>query len=190
MNRNVWKLVMLLVVVAVLAGSGVAVSSGGPQERLASQVRIYGGGTYGPCFAGGAFCLAAERSLAIDVHIEGGGMGAVYGDWENGVAGQFVNKGEVTCARIDGDVAIVGGRITFATNPAFVGLAFVAYFKDHGSVASTAPDEASIAFLGPNDGQPGDFPLSFPASCPASPFGDDVAPALWTPLRGNVVVQN
>ena len=184
------KLAMVFVGVAVLVGSGLALSSGGPNERLASQVRIYGGGTYGPCFAGGAFCLAAERSFAIDVHVEGGGAGAAYGDWENGVAGGFVNKGQVTCARIDGDVAIVGGLITSATNPAFVGWAFVHYFKDHGSVASTTPDEVSVAFLGPNDGQPGDFPPSFPASCPAVPFGDDLAPALWAPLRGNTVVQN
>jgi hypothetical protein len=183
------KLVALLFLTVALAATGVALSSGGPNQKLASETRVYGGGTFGPgCVTDPLqFCMPTERSFAIDAHVEGGGSGAAYGTWEYGqTGGPSHMKGDITCVTVVGNTAIVGGFVTQSERSDVIGLAFAAYVRDNGTTTSTTPDQASVGWFAP----PGDWPASFPQTCPASgAFGVDIAPPLWFNVHGDVVVQ-
>lgn len=187
------KLMLMLLAVAALAGTGAALSAGGPNERLTAQARVYGGGSFGPACVTTpfSFCLPNSRSFAIDAHVEGHGSGAAYGTWEYGPArGPWHIRGDITCVQVVGDTAIAGGWVTESERPELVGLAFAAYVRDNGTQASGTPDQASIGWFGTNDGAAGDFPPSFPQTCPASgAFEDGSAPPVWFDVSGDVVVQ-
>lgn len=187
------KLVPLLFVAVALVATGAALSSGSPNERLASQTRIYGGGTFGPACVSEPFqfCLPNERSFAIDAHVEGHGNGAAYGTWEYGPTnGPWHVRGDITCVTVVGNAAIAGGYVTESERPELVGLAFAAYERDSGTPASHMRDQASIGWFGTSDGLPGDFPTSFPQQCPASgSFDAATAPPVWFDVNGDVVIQ-
>lgn len=180
------KLVPILFLLAALAATGVALSSGGPNEKLVSQTRLYGGGTFDGCATVELpFCLPQARSFALDAHVEGHGDGAAYGTWEYGPAnGPWHIRGEIRCVKVVGNTALVGGVVTESDRPDVVGLTFATYVRDNGTQSSGAPDQASIGWFGD------DFPGSFPETCPASGvLGIDVAPPVWFDLNGDVVVQ-
>jgi hypothetical protein len=78
----------------------MAMSSGGPNQKLASQTRVYGGGTFS------FFNGAVTRALAVDAHVDGGGSGAAYGAWEYGPPNRLWHgRGDITCDAA-GDVVI------------------------------------------------------------------------------------
>ena len=186
------KLAPLLFVLVALAATGVALSSGGPNEKLVSQARMYGGGAFGGCATVEVpFCLPQSRSFALDAHVEAHGDGAAFGTWEYGPAdGPWHLRGDITCAKVVGNTAIIGGWVTESERPELVGLAFATYVRDNGTQASGAHDQASIGWFGEADGLEGDFPTSFPQTCPPSgAFGIDVAPPVWFDVSGDIVVQ-
>ena len=105
------KLVPLLFVAVALTATGVALSSGSPNDRLASQLRVYGGGQF-------AFPNGVERSFAIDDHVDGHGAGAAYGTWEYGPPdGPWHIRADITCTTVAGSTAVVGGTITSSEIP-------------------------------------------------------------------------
>ena len=175
------KLVPVLFVAVALTATGVALSSGSPNDRLASQTRVFGGGQF-------AFPNGVERSFAIDDHVDGHGAGAAYGTWEYGPPdGPWHVRADITCTTVAGSTAIVGGTITSSEIPDFVGLAFLTYLRDDGTPATGARDQASVSYFGTSDGLPGDFPTTFPQTCPDAPFAD--LPPIWGDVSGDVVVQ-
>lgn len=180
------KLAFALVAAATLAGAGMAISSGGPNQRLASQSRAYGGGQFSP------FDGAVTRVFALDAHVDGSGSGsgsgAAYGTWEYGPpGGPWHVRGDVTCVNVVGNVAIVGGWVKDTERPELAGLAFLTYVRDNGTPGTQ--DDASVSWFGGTTGANGDFPTSFPQTCPAdeSAFPDE--PPIWFSLTGDVVVQ-
>jgi hypothetical protein len=183
------KLLLLFVAAAALAGTGagIAGSSAGPNDQLAGQVRIYGGGEFGPgCFTGDTgLCFPDKRSLAVDAHVDGNGNGAAYGSLEYGSPGKTDTLVRITCVNVNGNSAILGGIVTESWNPAFVGLAVIYYVVDNGSVDSATPDQASPANLDPIGAA--DWPADFPYTCPSTP--PPAAPAVYQDLRGDIVVQ-
>jgi hypothetical protein len=187
------KVVSLLFVAVALAATGVALSSGGPNEKLVSRLRVYGGGQFGPGCTNDTitFCLPSSRSFALDAHADGHGNGAVYGTWDYGpTAGPWHISGEITCMKVVGNTAIFGGLVRQSERPELLGLTFAGYVRDNGTPAAGVPDQASIGWFGTSDGMAGDFPTTFPATCPATgAFGADVAPAVWFDLQGDVTIQ-
>lgn len=187
------RIASLLLVVAALAATGAALSSGGPNEKLASQTRIYGGGIFGPgCVSTPLqFCLPNQRSFAIDAHVDGNGSGAAYGNWEYGpTGGPWHIEGQVTCVKVVGNTAIAGGFVTGGTRSDLIGWAFAAYVRDNGTTESATPDQASVGWFAPNDGAAGDWPTWYPQTCPAGgAWPIDMGPPLWFDVSGDVVVQ-
>ena len=178
------RIALALVAAAALAGAGMAISSGGPNEKLASQSRAYGGGQFYP-FGG-----VVTRAFALDAHVDGGGNGAAYGTWDYGPpTGPWHVRGDVTCMKVDGNVAIVGGWVKDSERSDLQGLAFLTYVRDNGTPGDGAQDEASVSWFGGTSGTNGDFPTSFPQTCPAGVNSFTDEPAIWFPLTGDVVVQ-
>jgi hypothetical protein len=178
------KIALALVAAAALAGAGMAISSGGPNEKLASQSRAYGGGQFW-------FPNGVARAFALDAHVDGNGGGAAYGTWEYGPpTGPWHVRGDITCMTIDGNVAIVGGWVRDTERSDLAGLAFLTYVRDNGTPGSGAQDEASVSWFGGTTGTAnGDFPTSFPQTCPAGVGAFADTPPSWFPLVGDVVVQ-
>ena len=138
------KLAFALVAAAALLVAGMAISSGGPNQKLASQSRAYGGGQFSPFGA-------VTRMFALDAHVDGNGSGAAYGTWEYGPpGGPWHVLGDVTCMNVVGNVAIVGGWVKDTERPELAGLAFLTYVRDNGTPGMQ--DDASVSFFA---GQPG-----------------------------------
>jgi hypothetical protein len=177
------NIALALVAAAALAGAGMAISSGGPNEKLASQSRAYGGGQFSP------FNGAVTRAFALDAHVDGSGNGAAYGTWEYGPpTGPWHVRGDITCMNVVGNVAIVGGWVRETERPELA-VAFLTYVRDNGTPASGAQDEASVSYFGGTSGANGDFPTSFPQTCPAGTDSFTDEPPIWFPVTGDVVVQ-
>src|SRR5215831_7244837 len=113
------KVVAVLVGLVVLAAIGTAVahSTGGPNGQLPPQDRLWGGGGTEPgCFVPDiGFCRVVPTNFALDAHATGSDH-AAYGDRFG--AGL---REQVTCLRVDGQNAVVGGVVTSdPENPAGV----------------------------------------------------------------------
>ena len=101
------KLMFVSVVLMAVVGVGVAYSASSPSAKLAKQDRLWGGGFVAPgtCSINFPdFCPAGARHYAVDAHAEGDGSGAA-GD----SAFNRATSSTVTCLRVDGDTATVGG---------------------------------------------------------------------------------
>src|SRR5258707_616336 len=182
-----WKLVLLPVLgLAALAIAGFGYSSGGPNEQLAHQDRLYGGGGTEPgCFVPDIqFCRLVPTNFAIDAQATPDGNAAA-GDRIN-VAGHD----QVTCLAVHGKNTVVGGITVSSTDPARVGWLFATFYVDNGSPGSGA-DLVSPNYSGPPD--PSGWPPGFPYVCPSP---DSSAPAFgllrsFIPIsRGDIVVQD
>src|SRR5712691_2056877 len=95
-----WKLVLLPVLgLAALAIAGFAYSSGGPNEQLVHQDRLYGGGGTEPgCFVPDiGFCRPVATNFAIEAHATQDGQ-AAYGDYNSGRT-----HSQITCLAVDGN---------------------------------------------------------------------------------------
>jgi ABC-type branched-subunit amino acid transport system substrate-binding protein len=178
------KLVLLPVLgLAALAIAGFAYSSGGPNEQLVHQDRLYGGGGTEPgCFVPDIqFCRSVPTNIAIDAQATQDG---------NAAAGDYVNAvghNQVTCLAVHGHNAAVGGIIVAGAN---VGALFAAFYVDNGPPGSGA-DLVSPNYVDSPD--PAKWPPGFPYVCPSPDTG---APAFglfrsFIPLsRGDIVVQD
>jgi hypothetical protein len=144
---------------AVLAvASGIAYSSGGGPS---GGDRVYGGGR---------LCVVPDcsnnRDFSVDVHANPSGK-TLIGDFATSRGANPVDAAEVTCARVEGNKAVIGGFVREG-GAELLGLPFVMYFIDNGPPSSAVDDRASLPFfLGPTDTFPGE-PADFPNTCPSS----------------------
>jgi len=65
--------------------------------------------------------------------------------------GNSHHRGDVVCARTDGNRAWIGTVITSSTNPAFTGTEGGFYVEDNGE-GNGAPDRLSLTYVGGNPG--------------------------------------
>jgi len=101
----------------------------------------------------------------------------VIGFYRFGSIGGTTFSGPVTCAKVAGNRAVIGGPITITSDPGLAGKSFLVFLTDNGPhrFGQIGPDTLSQTYLLPDDVQPGgslgpglDIPTNFPARCPAA----------------------
>ncbi len=178
-----WVLLALVGAVAALAVAGYAHSAQGPNAQFANEDRLYGGGgTDKECFVPDInFCRQVTTDIAIDAHATSTDQ-AAHGDMET-IGGA---QREVTCLRVDGGNAVVGGFTLPLTSP--TPTVWLMYFVDNGPGVQ---DLASPFYVGSDD--PSGWPPGFPYMCPSPDTG---APdfglfrSFIHVVRGNLVIQD
>ena len=149
-----------------------------PDEHLANQNRVYGGGQF-------TAPDGSPRNFAVDAHAEPGDKPAS-GDIEYGTPGHFSHE-QVMCLTVSGNKAAVGAVLTQTDRTETVGYLVLMILVDNGTPLSGNPDQATLQVFGPpNDPT---WPAGFPTTCPAP----DTAAAFATyfPLNGgDILVQN
>ena len=184
MLRKVVAILGGLVVLAAI-GAAIAHSTAGPNGQLAAQDRLWGGGGTEPgCFVPDiGFCRVGPTNFALDAHATASDR-AAFGDR----VGAGLRE-QVTCLRVDGRNASVGGIVTSdPENPSAVGDLFLQFYVDSGSTPGA--DLVSPFYVGPG---PSGWPAGFPDACPSPDTG---APDLglfrsFIPVsRGDIVIQD
>ena len=150
-------------VVAIAAGVGLA----GPGAVGGDS--MYGGGRHaiGTCTDGTTpFCPPGGREFSVDAHATRNGRNAEGTlEYANPGTGAVIAAGDVTCLNLDGERAVVGGRVTEGSA---AGLGFLMHLEDRGRPGSATRDRVSPLFvLAPAEEPPG-----FPRDCPD--FEEDV----------------
>jgi hypothetical protein len=181
-------LIFSALALVTVVGAGVAYSAASPSAKLDKQDRVYGGGQYGPgCFSDTDFCFAFARNIAIDAHAQDDGTEAVgnetYGHPDVGQAGRRL---KVTCLRVEGNKAALGGIIEWGVNAGFW---YVRYVIDRG-----APADATRDLVSPLDIDTAGssyWPAGFPETCPSPTTGVPGGPPIYRELdEGDIVVQD
>jgi hypothetical protein len=116
MLRMKWFAAALIAVAAVIVSATIASATSGPNAQLVTQNRVYGGGHF-------TISPGDVRNFAIDAHTQGGG-GPAYGNIEYGSPGFHLNT-QVTCLKVVGNTATVGGIITDTDLPGSTGWALL-----------------------------------------------------------------
>ena len=155
--KRLAKVVLALIFVAGLAGMGSALSarrSGGP----AKGDYAVGGGRFGPgCFTGGV-CFAKPRDFSVDAHADrkdkhvSGRL--FYGNNEGALSVAV----DVTCLRLSGNRAVVGGIDQFGNGATM-------FLIDNGPPGPGARDLASPLDVDTLDAP--QWPAGFPYVCPS-----------------------
>jgi hypothetical protein len=191
LRTNSKKLVLCVLALVALVGAGAAYTAASPSAKLQKQDRVYGGGQYGPgCFSDTDFCYAFPRNIAVDAHAEGNGAEAsgneTYGHPD---VPQASRRMKVTCLRVEGNKAAVGGIIEEGPDAGFW---YVRYLVDRGGPGGTTRDLASpldvdVAGSPYWAGIPG-FPYACPSPATGVPNG---GPPIYRELdEGDIVVQD
>ena len=180
------KFALYAFTLAALVGAGVALASASPSAKLDKQDRVYGGGQFGPgCFTGGAPCFDYARNFAVDAHAQGDGSEAV-GNSTYGTPGSVESYRKVTCLRVEGNKAAIGGVITSGAN---TGGGWIEYFVDRGGPALGDRDRASPEYVDPLDSA--NWPAGFPTTCPSPTSGFPAGLPVYREVdEGDVVVQD
>jgi hypothetical protein len=171
-----------------LVGAGVAYATASPSAKLDKQDRVYGGGQYGPgCFSNSTFCFAFPRNFAVDGHAQGDGSEAGGNETYGHPEAPASRTMKITCLRVDGNKAAVGGIIESGPDPGFW---YVRYLVDRGGPGSTDRDLASPLDI--DAAGSAYWPAGFPYTCPSPTTG---LPAAGPPIyrevdEGDVVVQD
>ena len=182
------KLMFVSVVLMAVVGVGVAYSASSPSAKLAKQDRLWGGGYVAPgtCSINFPdFCPAGARHYAVDAHAEGDGSGAA-GD-------SAFNRGTsstVTCLRVDGDTATVGGVSveTAPGAPVNPGDYYLQYFVDRGTSSPDSPrDLVSAVYFSPPTHA---WPEGFPDVCPPADETSGFPPVYLELTGGDITVQD
>src|SRR5262249_33019623 len=182
-----------LAALGTLAIAGFACAAGGPTEQLGGQDRVYGGGQTdaGVCFVPDiGFCRPLPFNFAIDAHASGDGQ-AAYGDFTNGAPGFRDVHDQVTCLRVHGRNAVVGGIAVSSSDPSVVGGYFAEYFIDRGTPSFGDRDLESPVWTGAPD--PSGWPPRFPSVCPSPDESNTQFGLLrsFAPItHGDIVVQD
>jgi len=143
-----------LAAAAVLAGALFAVGGGASDGRPFDQVASSGGPYQ---FAvGGAERTAdvfAERHVAFSAHSGPDGTSGEFTSHRqlppgSGPGPVLTFTGEVTCLRIDGNRAVIGGIIRHSLFAANEGTMFFAAVEDNGNPSDPVPDRVSAYFVG------------------------------------------
>ena len=168
-----------------LVGAGVAYSAASPSAKLQKQDRVYGGGQFGPgCFSNSSLCFARPRNFAVDAHAQGDGSEAV-GNSTYGIPGIGESYRTVTCLRVEGNKAAVGGIIESGGGVSW----YLFYFVDRGGPGLGDRDLASPSFEDPANSP--NWPAGFPYSCPSPSTGFPGAEPIYLEVHsGDIVVQD
>lgn len=167
------------VIGALVAGLAVATIAAGNGNDSATPGRdhAFGAGTFGPgCWQthGGPFCTSFNYTVRL-LGISQGESDRARGVMErrnNVLNGTF--RGDVTCMRVEGNRASVGGFLTLTPGQPSIaeGDPFLVYVEDNGTLDGSdgsVPDQISALVVLPA-GDP-DLPLMperFPSVCPAA----------------------
>jgi hypothetical protein len=173
-------------VIVALVCAGVAYAAASPSAKLLKQDRVYGGGQFGAgCFSSSTICFSEPRNFAVDGHADGDGAEPA-GNSTYGAPGGINNLRTITCLRVEGKRAAIGGIIVSDGSP---GSWFVQYFVDRGGPAQGDRDLASPSFIDP----PGsaEWPAGFPYVCPSPTIGLPSAEPVFREVQaGDVVVHD
>ena len=173
------KIALPVLAVTALVIAGVAFSASGPNEQLASQNRVYGGGHFNTSDG-------TARNFAVDAHTSGQ---TAFGDVEYAGPAHWSHE-QVLCVTVVGNRATIGTVITSADRPETIGLLTLFVLSDGGPPLSGTSDSSTFHVSGPANDNPA-WPAGFPKTCPtpdaaAQSFGlQDFALD-----GGDVVVQN
>jgi len=183
------KFGLYAVTLVALVAAGAAYSAASPSAKLQKQDRLYGGGQFGPgCFTP-TLCFENSRNFAADAHAQGDGSEAV-GNSDYGAPGSTLEQyRSVTCLRVDGSHAVIGGVI--GGSGANAGYWYAQYFVDRGGPAATTGnrDLASPTFLDAPDSP--SWPTGFPYVCPSPTAGFPGAEPVYLEVdEGDIVVQD
>jgi hypothetical protein len=184
---QVRKFGLYVVTLLALAAAGVAYSAASPSAKLQKQDRVYGGGQFGPgCFTNSTTCFDNPRNFAVDAHAQGDDTEAV-GNSTYGTPGLADSSRSITCLRVDGNRAVIGGVIDSGVN---AGYGFVEYFVDRGGAGLGDRDLTSPSVIDPMDSS--SWPAGFPCACPSPTSGWPAAgPPVYREIdEGDVVVQD
>jgi hypothetical protein len=159
-----------LAVAAAAAGALVAtggVGLAGPGALPGDSA--YGGGRHalGTCTDGTTpFCPPGGREFSLVANAtRAGRSGDGSFEYANPTSGAVILSGDVTCLEVDGEQAVVGGRVNEGPT---TGAGFLFYIEDRGRPGSAIRDRISPVFvLAPDEEPPG-----FPRRCPS--FEEDV----------------
>jgi len=103
----------------------------------------------------------AWRTFQFTALTDGSGVSSGQGELHSRSADLRVHL-NVSCLSVQGNVAVVGGSVSDANDPSFVGLAFVFAVMDNGEGAKAPPDQISlVTFFSPP-----------PVDCTALHWGD------------------
>jgi len=182
------KFVLYAGVLMSLVGAGVsgAYSAASPTAKLQKQDRLYGGGQIGPGCA--SVCVTNARNFALDAHSQGDGSEPVGTSTYGGTGGALEQQRSVTCLRVDGNRAVIGGVVEAGSAAGFW---YVQYFVDRGGAAA-GPGSRDLSSLAFEDApSSGNWPVGFPSTCPSPTDGFRGAePAYLEVDEGDVVVQD
>ena len=182
------KLVFVAIALMAVVGAGVAYSAASPSAKLKKQDRLWGGGYVAPgtCSTNFPdFCPPGARHFGVDAHAEGDGSGAV-GNFSH-------NNGTsttVTCLRVDGDTATLGGVIleTAPGAPFNSGDYFLQYYVDRGTSAPASQrDLSSAVYFSPPTHA---WPEGFPDVCPPADETSGFPPVYLEMTGGDINVQD
>jgi hypothetical protein len=180
--RKKWFAAALIAGLAVLLPATIASATSGPNAQLVTQNRVYGGGQF-------TVSPGDVRNFAIDAHAQGG---VAYGNVEYGSTLHFGNE-QVTCLKVVGNTAAVGGIITADDNrPDIIGWGVLWVVQDNGNILSATPDAATFQVIGPlGDPDFAALPAGFPYVCPSPDTATSYFGLSYFPLNaGDLVVQN
>lgn len=97
--------------------------------------------------------------------------GRVSGLYKYGNVSGLLLSGPLTCAKVAGNRAVIGGPISRTSDSAFAGTSFLVFLTDNGrhQFGQIGPDIVSQTYISPVfPGTVGDMPADFPAHCPAA----------------------
>jgi hypothetical protein len=181
--------VFYAVTLAAIVGAGVAYSAASPSAKLDKQDRVYGGGQYGPgCFSNSIFCFALPRNIAVDAHAQGDGSEAAGNEtYGHPDIPQASRRMKVTCLRVEGNKAAVGGIIESGPDAGFW---YVRYLVDTGGPGDSVRDLASPLDI--DAAGSSYWPAGFPYTCPSPTTGWPAAgPPIYREVdEGDIVVQD
>lgn len=168
------KRLLMLAVVAVAAGFAVAATAGTSIDESDRHDYSVGVGSIGPgCQMPPApretFCTPFSytyRLLAVSKFIGDRAWGTMERR-NNETGGTFA--GSVRCLRVAGNRAAIGGILDRTPDGQNIGVPFLVYVVDNGTLGSPVPDQASfLAIYPPGDPDLPLLPADFPRRCPSA----------------------
>lgn len=155
------KVLVLLAGVAALVGAGYAWSSHAP-ESSDPRDAVWGGGRFDVDLPG--FGVFRDLSvMAKEGRFEGADGSFVYG--RNGLG---MTRVEISCINVEGNRAVIAGRIRDTGDPTFVGGYATWWLSDNGGTASPTRDRASLLYIDLEGADLSAYPAGFPKVCPSA----------------------
>lgn len=168
------RVLLLAAIVALIAGAGIAYAAGSGGGLPGGEPAVWGGGQF--FFAQ----YGVTRDFSVVATPDGGKY--VYGRFGLGANS---GVGPVTCMRVSGNHAVIGGPGVNSPYP------FIAFMTDNGNLAATPDQVSPIYLLETSDIEAhwSGVTKYFPYVCPPfSAMANDVT--MYDLTSGDIVVQN